>query len=82
MVGLSDDTFVFHPLHDRGGAIIADLQAALDRSPAAKSFFAALNSQNRYAILFRLQTAKKAETRQKRLTQFIGMLERQEKLHP
>ena len=50
--------------------------------PEAKSFFATLNSANRYAIVWRLETAKKAETRARRLRQFIEMLERHEKLHP
>jgi uncharacterized protein YdeI (YjbR/CyaY-like superfamily) len=59
-----------------------DLEVALDKSPAARAFFAALNSQNRYAILFRIQTAKKPETRQKRITQFVQMLEKHEKLYP
>ncbi len=59
-----------------------DFQAALDDHPEAKSFFATLNSANRYAILFRLQTAKRAETRAKRIKQFIRMLENHEKLHP
>ena len=59
-----------------------DLQAALDSNPKAKAFFAALNSTNRYAILFRIQTAKKPETRAKRIQEFIGMLARHEKLHP
>lgn len=59
-----------------------DLQAELDRHPAAKAFFATLNSANRYAILFRLATAKKAETRAKRLQQFVQQLLRQEKLYP
>ncbi|MGH9802318.1 MAG: YdeI/OmpD-associated family protein, partial [Blastocatellia bacterium] len=58
-----------------------DFQAELDRSPKAKSFFATLNSVNRYAILFRIQTAKKAETRAKRIQQFIQMLEKNEKIH-
>ncbi|NOT62638.1 MAG: bacteriocin-protection protein [Acidobacteria bacterium] len=58
-----------------------DLQAALNKNAKAKKFFAELNSVNRYAILFRLQTAVKAETRAKRLRQFIEMLERQEKIH-
>jgi uncharacterized protein YdeI (YjbR/CyaY-like superfamily) len=59
-----------------------DLQAALNASPRAKSFFASLDSGNRYAVLWRVQTAKKAETRAKRVAQFIAMLERGEKLHP
>lgn len=60
----------------------SDLQAALDANKRAKSFFATLDARNRYAVLFRLQTAKKAETRAKRLAQFIEMLSRHEKLHP
>jgi uncharacterized protein YdeI (YjbR/CyaY-like superfamily) len=58
-----------------------DLQAALDASPEAKDFFATLNGVNRYAILFRTQTAKKAETRAKRIAQFVAMLARGEKIH-
>jgi uncharacterized protein YdeI (YjbR/CyaY-like superfamily) len=60
----------------------ADLQAALNASQRAKAFFAALDSANRYAVLWRVQTAKKAETRAKRIAQFVAMLERGEKLHP
>ncbi len=59
-----------------------DLRAELDKNVKAKAFFDTLNSVNRYAILFRLQTAKKPETRKKRLRQFIDMLEKNEKLHP
>ena len=58
-----------------------DFQIELNKSANAKSFFATLNSVNRYAILFRLQTAKKPETRAKRMRQFIAMLEKHEKLH-
>ncbi len=63
-------------------AVPPDFQAALDKSKAAKAFFATLNAANRYAILWRIQTAKKAETRAKRITTFIEMLEKKEKLHP
>jgi uncharacterized protein YdeI (YjbR/CyaY-like superfamily) len=59
-----------------------ELQAALDLNPRAKAFYATLDSQNRYAILFRIQTAKKPETRVKRIQRFVEMLERNEKLHP
>lgn len=59
-----------------------DLAALLAREPQAKAFFETLDSRNRYAILFRLQTAKKQETRQRRLLQFAGMLSRGEKIHP
>ena len=63
-------------------AVPPDLQAALNVSPRAKAFFAALESRNRYAILWRIQTVKKAETRAKKIRQFVEMLERGEKLHP
>lgn len=59
-----------------------DFQTALDENAKAKAFFATLRSANRYAILFRIQTAKKAETRTKRIQQFIAMLERNETIHP
>ena len=58
-----------------------DFQAELDRHPKAKEFFSTLNSANRYAILWRIQTVKKAETRARRIQQFIEMLERHEKIH-
>jgi len=59
-----------------------DLQAELDRNAKAKAFFATLDSRNRYAILHRVHTAKKAETRAKRIEQFIHMLEKKEKIYP
>ena len=58
-----------------------DFQTELDKNARAKAFFTSLNRANRYAILFRLQTAKKPETRVKRLRQFIVMLEKHEKFH-
>lgn len=58
-----------------------DLQAALDAHPAAAAFFAGLSSQNRYAILYRLHEAKRADTRLRRIEKFVGMLERGETLH-
>ena len=60
----------------------ADLTAALADRPRAAAFFATLSSQNRYAILFRLQTAKKPETRARRLAEFVAMCERGETVHP
>jgi uncharacterized protein YdeI (YjbR/CyaY-like superfamily) len=60
----------------------SDLQAKLNQNPKAKAFFETLNSQNRYAILFRIQTAKKPETRAKRIQQFIRMLVKHERLYP
>ncbi len=66
----------------RTSTVPDDLQAALNQNPKAKAFFATLDSANRYAILFRLQTAKKTETRARRLEQFVRMLENHEKIHP
>ena len=59
----------------------ADLEAALDASPRAAAFFATLTGANRYAILYRVTTAKKPETRAKRIATFVAMLERGETLH-
>ena len=58
-----------------------DFQLALDSNAPAKAFFATLTRVNRYAILFRIQTTKKAETRAKRIQQFIQMLENHETVH-
>jgi uncharacterized protein YdeI (YjbR/CyaY-like superfamily) len=58
-----------------------DLHHELDRNRAAREFFATLDSANRYAILYRLQEAKKPETRERRMRKFIAMLERGEKIH-
>lgn len=59
-----------------------DLQSALDTNAPAKTFFETLDSRNRYAILFRIHTAKKVETRAKRIHKFVAMLARNEKLYP
>ena len=59
-----------------------DFEAALDASPRAKAFFATLESRNRYAVLWRLQTAKRPETRARKIREFIVMLEKKQKLHP
>jgi uncharacterized protein YdeI (YjbR/CyaY-like superfamily) len=58
-----------------------DFQSALEKSAKAKDFFAELNGANRYAILFRIQNAKKAETRARKIHEFIAMLERHERIH-
>jgi uncharacterized protein YdeI (YjbR/CyaY-like superfamily) len=62
-------------------AVPADFEKELDRHPKAKAFYKTLNRANSYAILWRLQTAKKAETRAKRMRSFIEMLEKGETLH-
>jgi uncharacterized protein YdeI (YjbR/CyaY-like superfamily) len=58
-----------------------DLQRELDANQAAREFFAGLDSANRYAIVYRLNDAKKPETRERRLRKFVAMLERGEKIH-
>jgi uncharacterized protein YdeI (YjbR/CyaY-like superfamily) len=59
-----------------------DLQKELEQHPEAQAFFKTLDSRNRYAILYRLQTAKKPETRAARLRKFVEMLSRGEKIYP
>jgi uncharacterized protein YdeI (YjbR/CyaY-like superfamily) len=66
----------------RRAAVPDDLQRELDARPEAKAFFAGLTSQNRYAILYRLNDAKKPETRARRLATFVAMLEAGETIHP
>jgi uncharacterized protein YdeI (YjbR/CyaY-like superfamily) len=65
----------------RTAKVPADLQRELDASPAAAEFFAGLDSANRYAVIYRLNDAKKPETRERRLRKFVAMLERGEKIH-
>ncbi len=61
-------------------AVPGDFQTALNHSRKAKSFFAILDRANRYAILWRIQTAKRPETRARRIQEFIRMLETREKI--
>jgi uncharacterized protein YdeI (YjbR/CyaY-like superfamily) len=55
-----------------------ELQAALDASPNAKAFFQTLRGANRYGVIFRVQTAKKPETRARRIADFIARFEKGE----
>ena len=59
-----------------------DFQRELDDNQQAQEFFTTLNSVNRYAILFRIHTAKKPATRSARIQKFIEMLANQQKLYP
>jgi len=59
-----------------------DLQQALDANPAAAAFFTTLNSSNRFAILYRIQDAKKPETRARRIEKFVAMLADGQTLYP
>jgi uncharacterized protein YdeI (YjbR/CyaY-like superfamily) len=65
----------------RSSAVPDDLQRELDARPGAKAFFAELSSQNRYAIVYRLQDAKRPETRARRLAKFVAMLEAGETIY-
>ena len=65
----------------RTAQVPPDLQRGLDASPAAREFFDGLDSANRYAIVYRLDEAKKPETRERRLRKFLAMLEDGEKVH-
>jgi uncharacterized protein YdeI (YjbR/CyaY-like superfamily) len=64
-----------------GATVPSDFQAALDTNPQAAEFFKTLDRANRYAVLWRIQTVKKADTRVRKIEHFIGMLERKEKVH-
>ncbi len=58
-----------------------DFIAALNNNPKAKAFFETINSANVYAIYFRIKTVKKAETRERKIKEFVVMLERGETVH-
>ena len=58
-----------------------DLRTALDASPKAAALFATLTGANRYAILYRIGAVKKAETRARKIGDFVAMLERGETVH-
>lgn len=58
-----------------------DFDKELRRNPKASAFFKTLNKTNTYAIIWRIQTAKKPETRERRIRTFIEILEKGEKLH-
>ncbi|MGE6226704.1 YdeI/OmpD-associated family protein [Paenibacillus chitinolyticus] len=64
------------------GAVPEDFAARLELNARAKAFYDTLNKQNKFAIHFRIQNVKKQETREKRIQQFIEMLERGEKIYP
>lgn len=63
-------------------AVPDDLAAALAANPAAAAFFATLNSINRYAILYRIGTVKRPETRARKIDQYVQMLAEHRTLHP
>jgi uncharacterized protein YdeI (YjbR/CyaY-like superfamily) len=65
----------------RTSAVPEDLLAALAAEPRAEAFFATINAANRYAVLWRIQTAVKPETRARRVAQLVEMLARGQTIH-
>jgi uncharacterized protein YdeI (YjbR/CyaY-like superfamily) len=63
-------------------AVPPDLARELDLNPVAKEFFATLSSANRYAILYRIQDAKRPQTRADRIAKYIAMLNEHKTIHP
>jgi len=59
-----------------------DLRAALDADPAASATFETLTSQNRFAVIFRIESLRRADSRARRIEQYVAMLARGETLHP
>lgn len=66
----------------RSSKLPTDLVAAFARNARARKFFDTLDGANRYAILYRVQTAKKPETRAERITRFVALCTRHETIHP
>lgn len=66
----------------RTAEVPAELAAALAKNAKARAFFETLDSANRFAILYRVQSAVKAETRSARIEKFVGMCARHETIHP
>jgi uncharacterized protein YdeI (YjbR/CyaY-like superfamily) len=65
----------------RAAVVPDDLRAALEKNRRAREFFETLSGVNRYAILYRIEDAKRPETRARRIEKFVAMLENHETLH-
>lgn len=65
----------------RAATVPDDLQRELDRDPVAAAAFTALDGRNRYSIIYRINDAKRPETRARRITQYLDMLRRGERIH-
>ena len=59
-----------------------DLREALERDDSARAFFSSLDATNRYAILYRIQDAKRPETRARRIEKYVAMLREHQKIYP
>lgn len=60
----------------------SDLASAPAAEPRAQAMFEILTSQNRYAVLYRIDAAKRSDTRARRIAQYVAMLSRGETIHP
>jgi len=65
----------------RTATVPDDLQRALDADPQASDFYATLDGANRYAILYRIEDAKRPETRARRIAKYVAMLHAHETIH-
>jgi uncharacterized protein YdeI (YjbR/CyaY-like superfamily) len=66
----------------RTSTVPDDLRAALDANPAAADFFATISSVNRYAIIYRIGSVKRPETRARKIAQYVQMLAEHQTIHP
>ena len=60
----------------------ADLVAAIAADPAAQAMFDVLTKTNRFALIYRINAVKRAETRERKIGEFVAMLARHETIHP
>jgi uncharacterized protein YdeI (YjbR/CyaY-like superfamily) len=65
----------------RGATVPEDFQRALDENPAAKGFFATLGSTHRYSFLYRIEDAKRPQTRERRIREYVAMLAEGRTIH-
>ena len=70
------------PGNGQAKKVAKDLQAALDANPQAKAFFAEISKVNRYAILYRIHSVKRAETRQRKIADYVQMLAEKRTIYP
>jgi uncharacterized protein YdeI (YjbR/CyaY-like superfamily) len=66
----------------RASTVPDDLRAALDANPDAAAFFSSVSSVNRYAIIYRIGSVKRAETRARKIAQYVQMLAEHKTIHP
>ncbi|GAA2329801.1 YdeI/OmpD-associated family protein [Dactylosporangium salmoneum] len=60
----------------------ADLIAAIAADPAAQAMFDVLTKTNRFALIYRVNAVKRAQTRERKISEFVAMLARHETVYP